>query len=407
MAGEPPPAAEKGDFFLGECGFSVYEEMGRHLKALQWRCRTAVKAAAKCDLVLGDRFQIPYGELRCAPLPSSSFFGGTRWVNYFKGSHKLTQKAAMAELLRAADTTCGEWMPQSFVLGGAQDRAADEREAFLQSVSASPASVWIIKPSSGAKGEEIVIVRGFDEAEEFVRVHLESKPSTKKRYVVQRYVERPLLLSHGRKFDVRVWALLTSPYRIHAFTQGSCRTASVPFSLDDTHNVQAHLTNHCLQEGSEEFGRFEPGNELWFPQLEEYLVRGLGKPPGTLVDVVLPQMANIMVRSLLSMKSQMEVFPSEPFRCFQLFGYDFIIEESLVVKLLEINGSPGVAERYLPVVVDCILDLLGCTSPASPKVDTAKRGKGKETSRHWDIDGEGFALLWQDGDPIPEGLTID
>lgn len=441
----PPPP---GSFFLGDSGFSVYEEMGRHLReGLRWRRRPATQAP-QCDLILGDRFNIPYPQLRCSPLPGSSFFGGTRWVNYFQGSHRLTQKAAMAELLRGADATCeATWMPRSFVLGGPQSKQADERIAFAAAAESSPLAVWIIKPSSGAKGEEIVIVRGPSEAAAFVRDRLEGRSEGKKRYVAQRYVERPLLLSHGRKFDVRVWALLTCPpYTVYAFTQGSCRTASLPFDLTDIANTHSHLTNHCVQEGNAAFGRYEPGNEMWFAQLERYLVEELHREPAAamsspaasvhscgsggscvLETVVLPQMANIIVRSLLAAKGQLETVPGEPFSCFQLFGYDFIIEDDLTVQLLEINGSPGVAVRFLPSVVASMLGLLGCggtrQSGATATSDTDGGGGsgggahddgGNDPQvceqplppREWSIDCEGFALLWREGDAIPEGLTV-
>lgn len=119
----------RGRYYLGRSSFSVYETMARQLKQLKWvRCTQATRA----DLVLGDRFDIPYSSLRCETrLGGDSVFAGWRWVNYFQGSHKLTLKASMARLLRVVDTTHPRWMPASFVLGGDQSKRVDDREALL------------------------------------------------------------------------------------------------------------------------------------------------------------------------------------------------------------------------------------------------------------------------------------
>ena len=44
-------------------------------------------------------------------------------------------------------------------------------------------------------------------------------------FVVQKYIEKPLLLD-GRKFDFRVWALVTGDFKIYVYRQGYLRTSS-------------------------------------------------------------------------------------------------------------------------------------------------------------------------------------
>lgn len=225
-------------------------------------------------------------------------------------------------------------------------------------------------------------------------------------FVVQRYVDRPLLLSHRRKFDIRVWVLLTSPYCIYVYSQGACRTSSTAYDITDIHNTLAHLTNHCLQEGHPDFGRYEEGNELWLPEVKRYLEEDGGKPACFMEATILPQIEQIVVRTLLAARAEMQVSAHEPYRCFQLFGYDLLLTEEGVVMLLEINGSPGVAQRYLDSVVSAMLHILASSGGGdADDADMAQTGKTSPPST-WGLDLHEFVLLWKPGDAVPEGLDV-
>lgn len=123
-------------------------------------------------------------------------------------------------------------------------------------------------------------------------------------YLVQKYLERPLLL-WGRKFDIRCWALLTDAFDLYVYRDGYLRTSSEPFTLElgDENNMvrgpphnrvagtpynvwrgglipllllgvvagQVHLTNYCMQKHSENLGRYEEGNTLSYDDLQAYL----------------------------------------------------------------------------------------------------------------------------------------
>ncbi|KAG5475486.1 hypothetical protein LSCM1_03606 [Leishmania martiniquensis] len=445
-AAAPLKTAAVGTYFLGSSTFSVYEEMARQLRQEGWRRKTEA-GLATVDVILGDRFHIPYSLLRGERMALSSRFGGTRWVNYFEGSHRLTLKAAMVQLMKEVDTQWARWLPESYAIGGDQLKKLDERQALLESLmlAGDDDAVWIVKPSSGAKGRDIVLLRAAA-----VPGWLEQLPeSGRVMYVVQRYVDRPLLLSHGRKFDIRVWALLMSPYSIYAYSQASCRTASVPYDMSDITNIHAHLTNHCLQVNAEHFGEYEGGNEMWLPQLQAFLT-SIGKPPDLLEARVLPAIRELLVRTLLAMMPQLVVPATEAYKCFQLFGYDVILTEEAEVRLLEINGSPGIAERFLAPLVRSMRELLGagpshsagstmaacgvgdrrdeeCSesdsssntgSLASPTGAPNSRPRWRRTSRapsaatspvrtmrSWRLEDEGFVLLWRRGDAVPPGLV--
>ena len=52
---------------------------------------------------------------------------------------------------------------------------------------------------------------------------------------------------NGRKFDIRHWVLLLHDGSMWALSDGSCRTASVPYIDGCWSNAFVHLTNHSVQ----------------------------------------------------------------------------------------------------------------------------------------------------------------
>ncbi len=63
--------------------------------------------------------------------------------------------------------------------------------------------------------------------------------------VLQKYVEQPLLLRNNRKFDIRVWVLVTDWNQLAIWVYDDClvRVCSEPFDLADISSRTRHLTN--------------------------------------------------------------------------------------------------------------------------------------------------------------------
>ena len=53
---------------------------------------------------------------------------------------------------------------------------------------------------------------------------------------MQKYVENPMLLTGGRKFDIRVWVLVDCKYKVWMYKEGVLRTTCVPWGIDDLSN---------------------------------------------------------------------------------------------------------------------------------------------------------------------------
>ena len=75
------------------------------------------------------------------------------------------------------------------------------------------------------------------------------------------------MLVYGRKFDIRVWVLLTGSLNIFFFKEGYIRTSTEEFSTSDRSNYFIHLTNNAVQKNSNNYGQFEDGNQLPFTAL--------------------------------------------------------------------------------------------------------------------------------------------
>jgi hypothetical protein len=132
-------------------------------------------------------------------------------INHFPTeTHAICKKDKLARILRKMQMLHGRlygFMPQSFILP--KDHAAFvETHAAVQREDAA----WICKPSGGAQGRGIYVFRDADE--------LEYSTSC----VVQRYIERPLLVD-GFKFDLRVYVAVTNyhPLTVYIYREGLAR----------------------------------------------------------------------------------------------------------------------------------------------------------------------------------------
>lgn len=105
--------------------------------------------------------------------------------------------------------------------------------------------LWILKPQQGFNqiGISMVYLQPNDLASEgATRRWLEAILTVDGSWTLQEYVKHPLLY-RGRKFDLRVWALITSvdPLRLYILDRGFPKVSTVPYDTD-----AAVVGRHCL-----------------------------------------------------------------------------------------------------------------------------------------------------------------
>lgn len=78
----------------------------------------------------------------------------------------------------------------------------------------------------------------------------QTAPAPRESYVISKYIESPLLIG-GKKFDLRLYVLVTSfrPIRAYLFRRGFCRFCSAKYdrSTHQMDNMLVHLTNVAIQ----------------------------------------------------------------------------------------------------------------------------------------------------------------
>ena len=70
------------------------------------------------------------------------------------------------------------------------------------------------------------------------------------------------MLFKNRKFDIRIWALISHDGKFYLFEEAYVRTSSEEYDLSDQKldQVYVHLTNNAVQKYSKNYGQHEEGN---------------------------------------------------------------------------------------------------------------------------------------------------
>lgn len=175
--------------------------------------------------------------------------------------------------------------------------------------------------------------------------------------IVQKYLDKPLLV-HGRKFDIRGYAMLTSINGVlKGYMYRDCyfRTSSKQFDLSNLENRFIHLTNDAIQQHSEDYGKFESGNKLSINDFQKYLDNYHTQKNVVFMRDLFPQMERLVTDSFRAVGSRID--PNRVSNCFEIFGYDFMVDENFKVFLIEANTNPCL-EICCPLLARLISELL-------------------------------------------------
>lgn len=179
-----------------------------------------------------------------------------------------------------------------------------------------------------------------------------------KSYIVQKYMDKPLLINK-RKFDIRWFVLVTAingNLWAYWYRDGYIRTSWKEFSLKNVTNKFIHLTNDAIQKKSESYGKFEPGNKMSFAEFQKHFDQNFPDLGIDMENKIVPQMKKIATDSIKATYRQLD--KSGRHHTFEVFGYDFMVEETQTVKLIEVNTNPWLelSSNYLSRIIPAMVD---------------------------------------------------
>ncbi|CDW84366.1 tubulin-tyrosine ligase family protein [Stylonychia lemnae] len=251
------------------------------------------------------------------------------------------------------------------------DLAGSEGLSLKENLPAKHCSknMWLLKPATLNQGRGIQIFSKINQIFEY----LENNDTQNNYWVIQKYVERPLLFEK-RKFDIRIWVLVTLgtngvDLNLYMYQEGYLRTSSSNYDLQDE-NKYVHLTNNCLQQKGNQYGQHEDGNTLSFQFFQNYLNKEFKDLKIDIQRDFIPRMKDIIIDTIQSVKQDLN--PQKRKNQFQLLGYDFLIDEDFRLWLLEVNNNPylGIPNNFIQnLLPQMIRDMFKIVIPGSSYKD--------------------------------------
>lgn len=197
-------------------------------------------------------------------------------------------------------------------------------------------TMFILKPGSGSCGNGIYLTKSLANVNPFQRM------------ICQTYLKKPLLFD-GFKFDLRVYTLITSidPLRVYVYNEGLVRCATHRYeepNEQNSHQKYMHLTNYSINKNSASYSRDqETGSKRTFAAFNRMLEQN-----GHDVQRLWAKIDDLIVKTIISAwpalsHSYRASFPlhDDLSACFELLGFDIIIDHNLNPFLLEVNHSPS------------------------------------------------------------------
>jgi tubulin polyglutamylase TTLL6/13 len=259
-----------------------------------------------------------------------------RWqfYNHFPGMWSIAHKVELARVMDRMSRSLPNvynFHPKSFIL----PLQAATLQAHMAGIQKRADRTFIVKPDRGSQGRGILMVQDYDDLADY-----------DESAVAQAYLS-PLLLS-GRKFDLRIYVLVTAcdPIRAYIFKEGMVRFCTQDYIQPHSSNLDesyVHLTNFSLNKNNPSFD-FAKNKKSLSSVLTELTAAGIDS------DKVIAGIDRIIRLTLIAGQPVLASsyhtgisLNDGKSRCFEILGFDILLDESGSPWLLEVNCMPSLA----------------------------------------------------------------
>lgn len=221
-----------------------------------------------------------------------------------------------------------------------------------------------MKPTSRSQGKGIFIINKLAQIKKWSSQSRWAQMPLKEAYVISRYIENPLLIG-GKKFDLRIYVLVTSyrPLRAYQYVHGFARFCNARYTNDgsDLDNPFIHLTNVAIQKHNDDYNA-KHGGKWHLRNLRLFVEQVHGLEAS---NRLFSAMDALIVHSLKAVQGVMV----NDKHCFECYGYDILIDSDLRPWLVEVNASPSLtttteADRVLKLSL--LRDIYAIVAPSIP-----------------------------------------
>lgn len=236
-------------------------------------------------------------------------------------------------------TAVPDVLPATYVL-------PQEHALFVEEFKRNSSATFIMKPASKAQGKGIFLINRLSQVRRWSNNSNAStgNPSTvvppalrpqMDNYIISRYIDNPLLLG-GKKFDLRLYVLVRSyrPLVVYMSQLGFARFCNVKYTTEvaELDNMFVHLTNVAVQKHGNEYNSSH-GNKWSLENLKLHLEATRGHAA---TQQLFDDIKALVVHAL---KSVQQIMINDR-QCFELYGFDVIIDNDLKPWLIEVSHTP-------------------------------------------------------------------
>ena len=278
--------------------------------------------------------------------------------NHFPGCWQLGRKDYLwrnLSRMRRQFPLDYNFTPNTYILNSDWERFLQAKE------DADSKQVWILKPVNAACGRGIKLV------------NKKSKIKKKKYYLASDYISNPHLIN-GYKYDLRLYVLVNSydPLKIYIYDNGLVRFATEQYSTNNQSlkKKYIHLTNWSVNKYSSTF--IPNKNTKSDDEGSKWSLKALIKKYneiGVNTEELFGKIHDIIIKTIISAESSMlsslNRIPEHRGNCYELYGFDILIDSNLKPWIMEVNVCPSLnlcspLDKKIKVSLMCdIMNLLG------------------------------------------------